>query len=161
MQHRAPSRVVSTAPSRRLLLAGLGGLLATPVAARAIPSAAEEVWLAYEARLRARVADAGGGAFQAASERELLSLTNAARSAVGAPAEPFTVPAFSLIPARRTLAGSTTGGIAEIEEMLAFCAERGIHPETELVAADAINDAWARVLSSEVRYRFVIDTHTL
>jgi uncharacterized zinc-type alcohol dehydrogenase-like protein len=80
---------------------------------------------------------------------------------VGAPAEPFTVPAFSLIPARRTLAGSTTGGIAEIEEMLAFCAERGIHPETELVAADAINDAWARVLSSEVRYRFVIDTHTL
>lgn len=85
MQHRAPSRVVSAAPSRRLLLAGLGGLLATPVAARAIPSAAEEVWLAYEARLRARVADAGGGAFQAASERELLSLTNAARSAAGAP----------------------------------------------------------------------------
>ena len=50
MQHRAPSRVVSAAPSRRLLLAGLGGLLATPVAARAIPSAAEEVWLAYEAQ---------------------------------------------------------------------------------------------------------------
>ena len=71
MQHRAPSRVVSAAPSRRLLLAGLGGLLATPVAARAIPSAAEDVWLGYEARLRARAADAGGGAFQAASEREL------------------------------------------------------------------------------------------
>ncbi len=80
---------------------------------------------------------------------------------VGAPSEPFSVPAFSLIPARRTLAGSTTGGIAEIQEMLAFCAEHGIHPETELVAADGINDAWERVLSADVRYRFVIDTHTL
>jgi uncharacterized zinc-type alcohol dehydrogenase-like protein len=80
---------------------------------------------------------------------------------VGAPAEPFSVPAFSLIPARRTLAGSTTGGIGEIQEMLDFCAEHGIHPETELVGATEINEAWERVLSSDVRYRFVIDTHTL
>ena len=80
---------------------------------------------------------------------------------VGAPAEPFSVPAFSLVPRRRSLAGSTTGGIAEIQEMLEFCAERGIHPETELVSADEINDAWERVLSADVRYRFVIDTHTL
>lgn len=80
---------------------------------------------------------------------------------VGAPPEPFSVPAFSLIPARRTLAGSTTGGIAEIQEMLDFCAERGIHPETELVSAGEINEAWERVLSADVRYRFVIDTHTL
>ena len=80
---------------------------------------------------------------------------------VGAPAEPFAVPAFSLIPARRTLAGSTTGGIGEIQEMLEFCAEHGILPETELVGADEINDAWERVLSADVRYRFVFDTHTL
>ena len=80
---------------------------------------------------------------------------------VGAPSEPFSVPAFSLIPARRTLAGSTTGGIAEIQEMLDFCAEHGIHPETELVGAEDINNAWERVLSADVRYRFVIDTHTL
>ncbi len=80
---------------------------------------------------------------------------------VGAPSEPFSVPAFSLIPARRTLAGSTTGGIAEIQEMLDFCAKHGIHPETELVGAEDINDAWERVLSADVRYRFVIDTHTL
>ncbi|MBB3038076.1 NAD(P)-dependent alcohol dehydrogenase [Hoyosella altamirensis] len=80
---------------------------------------------------------------------------------VGAPAEPFSVPAFSLIPRRRTLAGSTTGGIAEIQEMLDFCAELGIHPETELVSAEEVNDAWERVLSADVRYRFVIDTHTL
>jgi uncharacterized protein YkwD len=86
MQHRAPSRVVSAAPSRRLLLAGLGGLFATPVAARVIPGVTEGAWLSYEARLRARTADAGGGAFQGASERELLTLTNAARLAGGAPA---------------------------------------------------------------------------
>ena len=80
---------------------------------------------------------------------------------VGAPTEPFSVPAFSLIPARRTLAGSTTGGISEIQEMLAFCAEHGIHPETEMVSIDQINAAWQRVLSADVRYRFVIDTKTL
>jgi len=85
MQHRAPSRVDFSAPSRRMLLTGLGGLMATPAVARVIPGATEEVWLAYEARLRACVADAGGGAFQAASERELLSLTNRARIADGAP----------------------------------------------------------------------------
>lgn len=80
---------------------------------------------------------------------------------VGAPAEPSSVPAFSLVPARRSLAGSTTGGIGEIEEMLAFCAEHNILPETELIAADQINDAYERVLASDVRYRFVIDASTL
>lgn len=80
---------------------------------------------------------------------------------VGAPSEPFSVPAFSLVPRRRSLAGSTTGGIAEIQEMLDFCADHGIHPETELVSAEQINDAWERVLSADVRYRFVIDAHTL
>jgi uncharacterized zinc-type alcohol dehydrogenase-like protein len=80
---------------------------------------------------------------------------------VGAPSEPFSVPAFSLVPRRRSLAGSTTGGIAEIQEMLEFCAEHGIHPETEQIAAEQINDAWERVLSADVRYRFVIDAHSL
>ncbi|WP_454296616.1 NAD(P)-dependent alcohol dehydrogenase [Salana multivorans] len=79
---------------------------------------------------------------------------------VGAPPEPFAVPAFSLIPARRTLAGSTTGGIPEIQEMLDFCAEHGILPETELIEVDDINAAWKRVLDADVRYRFVIDTKT-
>ncbi|HPU14377.1 MAG TPA: NAD(P)-dependent alcohol dehydrogenase [Aeromicrobium sp.] len=80
---------------------------------------------------------------------------------VGAPPEPFSVPAFSLISGRRSLAGSTTGGIPETQEMLEFCAEHSIHPETELVSADGINEAWERVLAADVRYRFVIDTSTL
>jgi uncharacterized zinc-type alcohol dehydrogenase-like protein len=80
---------------------------------------------------------------------------------VGAPAEPLSVQAFDLIPARRAFAGSTIGGIAETQEMLDFCAEHGIHPETELISADSINEAWERVLASDVRYRFVIDASTI
>ena len=80
---------------------------------------------------------------------------------VGAPPEPFTVPAFALIGGRRSLAGSMTGGIPETQEMLDFCAEHGILPETELIGADGINDAYERVLSADVRYRFVLDTKTL
>lgn len=95
-----------------------------------------------------------------ASYLDLLDVDGALVN-VGAPSEPFSVPAFSLIPRRRTFAGSTTGGIGEIQEMLEFCAANGIHPETELIAADEVNEAWQRVLDADVRYRFVIDTHTL
>ena len=80
---------------------------------------------------------------------------------VGAPAEPLPVAVFSLFGNRRSFAGSSTGGLAETQEMLDFCAEHGIEPETELIDAAAINDAWDRVLRSDVRYRFVIDAATL
>jgi alcohol dehydrogenase (NADP+) len=80
---------------------------------------------------------------------------------VGAPAEPLPVNAFALISGRRSFAGSMIGGIRETQEMLDFCAEHGIAPETELIGAEQINDAYERVLASQVRYRFVIDTATL
>ncbi|MDQ1531676.1 MAG: alcohol dehydrogenase, partial [Microbacteriaceae bacterium] len=80
---------------------------------------------------------------------------------VGAPAEPLPLHVFSLFGNRRSLAGSSIGSIRETQEMLDFCAEHGIAPETELIGADEINDAWKRVLRSDVRYRFVIDTATL
>ncbi|HWH26999.1 MAG TPA: NAD(P)-dependent alcohol dehydrogenase [Pseudolysinimonas sp.] len=79
---------------------------------------------------------------------------------LGAPPEDISISAFSLILARRSLAGSATGGIPEIQEMLDFCAEHGIVPETELIGSSEINDAYERVLSSDVRYRFVIDAKT-
>jgi uncharacterized zinc-type alcohol dehydrogenase-like protein len=79
---------------------------------------------------------------------------------VGAPSEPLPVPAFSLIPSRRSFAGSNIGGIRETQEMLDFCAEHGILPETELIDASRINEAYERVLRSDVRYRFVIDAAT-
>jgi uncharacterized zinc-type alcohol dehydrogenase-like protein len=80
---------------------------------------------------------------------------------VGAPPEPLPVQVFSLFSNRRSFAGSGIGSIQETQEMLDFCAEHGIAPETELVAADYINEAYERVLASDVRYRFVIDIATL
>ncbi|MET1015274.1 MAG: NAD(P)-dependent alcohol dehydrogenase [Leifsonia flava] len=80
---------------------------------------------------------------------------------VGAPAEPLPVGVFTLFGNRRTFAGSSIGGIRETQEMLDFCAEHGIAPETELISADYINEAYERVLSSDVRYRFVIDAATI
>jgi uncharacterized zinc-type alcohol dehydrogenase-like protein len=80
---------------------------------------------------------------------------------VGAPPEALAVNAGSLIGMRRTFAGSAIGGIRETQEMLDFCAEHGLAAEIELIAADRINEAYERVLASDVRYRFVIDTATL
>lgn len=80
---------------------------------------------------------------------------------VGAPAEPLSVNIFSLIGHRRSFAGSMIGGIRETQEMLDFCAEHGIAPEIELISADRIDEAWERVLASDVRYRFVIDISTI
>ena len=80
---------------------------------------------------------------------------------VGAPAEPLPIQVFTLFGNRRSFAGSSIGGIRETQEMLDFCAEKGIVPETELIPATQINEAWARVLSSDVRYRFVIDVATM
>ncbi|MCU1594880.1 MAG: Zn-dependent alcohol dehydrogenase [Frankiales bacterium] len=79
---------------------------------------------------------------------------------VGAPPEPLEVPAFALMSMRRSWAGSGIGGIAETQEMLDFCAEHGIGAEIETISGEQIDDAWDRVVSSDVRYRFVIDTAT-
>ncbi|TWD55057.1 putative zinc-type alcohol dehydrogenase-like protein [Arthrobacter sp. AG367] len=80
---------------------------------------------------------------------------------VGAPAEPLPVNAFALIGGRRSFAGSMIGGIRETQEMLNFCAEHGLGAEVEVIPAEKINEAYERVLASDVRYRFVIDTATL
>jgi len=80
---------------------------------------------------------------------------------VGAPAEPLSVNVFSLIGGRRSFAGSMIGGIALTQEMLDFCAEHGIGADVEVIAVDQVNEAYERVLASDVRYRFVIDAATL
>ncbi|MEU4243539.1 NAD(P)-dependent alcohol dehydrogenase [Actinoplanes sp. NPDC026619] len=80
---------------------------------------------------------------------------------VGAPPEPLAVPVFALFGNRRSFAGSSIGGIAETQEMLDFCAERDIAPEVEVIDAEAVNEAYERVMKSDVRYRFVIDVDTL
>ena len=84
-----------------------------------------------------------------------------AMTLVGAPAAPHPSPnVFNLIFKRRSINGSLIGGIAETQEMLDFCAEHDILPETELIDASYINEAYERVLASDVRYRFVIDAAT-
>ena len=68
---------------------------------------------------------------------------------------------FPLIMKRRSFAGSAIGGIPETQEMLDFCAEHGVTPEIEVIEPDYVNEAYERVLASDVRYRFVIDVSTL
>ena len=80
---------------------------------------------------------------------------------VGAPPEPLPLRVFTLFGNRRSFAGSSIGSIAETQEMLEFCAAHGIVPETELIGVDEVNEAYERVLRSDVRYRFVIDIETL
>jgi uncharacterized zinc-type alcohol dehydrogenase-like protein len=80
---------------------------------------------------------------------------------VGAPAEPLSVRAMTLISGRRSFAGSMIGGIALTQEMLDFCAEHGLGAEVEVIPADRVNEAYERVLASDVRYRFVIDASTI
>ena len=80
---------------------------------------------------------------------------------VGLPPEPAPVAAFPLIWARRSLAGSLIGGLKETQEMLDFCAECGITADIELIAMDKVNEAYERMLKSDVKYRFVIDMATL
>ncbi|WP_256788183.1 NAD(P)-dependent alcohol dehydrogenase [Frankia sp. AvcI1] len=80
---------------------------------------------------------------------------------LGAPPEASSFSVFSLLGGRRSLAGSSVGGIRETQEMLDFCAEHGIASEIELIGADEVDEAYERVLRSDVRYRFVIDIATL
>ncbi|WP_338699924.1 NAD(P)-dependent alcohol dehydrogenase [Streptomyces sp. Q6] len=90
-----------------------------------------------------------------------LLKTGGALVNVGAPEEPIALNLFSLIGGNKTLAGSMIGGIAETQEMLDFCAEHGLGSEIELIEASRINEAYERVLASDVRYRFVIDAATI
>ncbi|MEU6839032.1 NAD(P)-dependent alcohol dehydrogenase [Streptomyces rubiginosohelvolus] len=80
---------------------------------------------------------------------------------VGAPEEPISLNLFSLILGNRAIAGSAIGGIKETQEMLDFCAVHGLGAEIEVIEASQVNEAYERVLASDVRYRFVIDTATI
>jgi len=80
---------------------------------------------------------------------------------VGAPEKPLAVAAFNLLLPRRRFAGSGIGGIAETQEMLDFCAEHGITSDIEMIPIQKVNEAYERLLKSDVKYRFVIDMASL
>ncbi|MGW6408641.1 NAD(P)-dependent alcohol dehydrogenase [Streptomyces vinaceus] len=90
-----------------------------------------------------------------------LLRTDGAMVNLGLPEETVGIELQSLFGNRRSMSSSGIGGIAETQEMLDFCAEHGVAAEIELIRADEINEAYERVLASDVRYRFVIDTATI
>jgi uncharacterized zinc-type alcohol dehydrogenase-like protein len=80
---------------------------------------------------------------------------------VGAPEKPMQIAAFSLIPKRRHFSGSMIGGIVETQQMLDYCADKGIVSDVEIIPIQKINEAYERLLKSDVKYRFVIDMASL
>jgi len=80
---------------------------------------------------------------------------------VGAPEKPLTVSAFALLLGRRSLSGSIIGGIAETQEMLDFCAEHNITSDVEVIPIQKVNEAYERLVKSDVKYRFSIDMASL
>ena len=80
---------------------------------------------------------------------------------VGAPAKPIAVSAFGLILRRRSLSGSNIGGIAETQEMLDFCGKHNITADVEVIPIQKVNEAYERLLKSDVKYRFSIDMASL
>jgi uncharacterized zinc-type alcohol dehydrogenase-like protein len=80
---------------------------------------------------------------------------------VGAPSKPLAVSAFGLIMGRRSISGSPIGGLRETQEMLDFCGKHGITADVEIIPIQKVNDAYERLLKSDVKYRFSIDMASL
>ena len=80
---------------------------------------------------------------------------------LGVPEHAIPVHAFSVIPGRRSLAGSMIGSIKETQEMLDFCGKHGIVSDVEVIGMQTINEAYERLINSDVKYRFVIDMSSL
>jgi alcohol dehydrogenase (NADP+) len=80
---------------------------------------------------------------------------------VGLPDQPVATSPFALVTNRRSLAGSMIGGMKETQQMLDYCAEKNIVSEIELIGYDRLEEAYARVIKSDVKYRFVLDGKTL
>jgi uncharacterized zinc-type alcohol dehydrogenase-like protein len=80
---------------------------------------------------------------------------------VGAPPKPLALSSFALILGRRSVSGSNIGGIAETQEMLDFCGDHNITADVEIIPIQKVNEAYERLLKSDVKYRFSIDMASL
>jgi uncharacterized zinc-type alcohol dehydrogenase-like protein len=80
---------------------------------------------------------------------------------VGAPEKPLPVAAFGLIMGRRSLSGSPIGGIPETQQMLDFCGQHNVTADVEIIPIQKINEAYERMVRSDVKYRFSIDMASL
>ncbi|MDR1798972.1 MAG: zinc-binding dehydrogenase, partial [Bifidobacteriaceae bacterium] len=182
----SPLRHWQAGPGRRVAILGVGGLGHMGVKL-AHAMEAETTVLSHSAGKAADAARLGADEFFATSDRATfrvlrnrfdliictvsvpldldayMSLVRPGGTfcVVGLPSERYQVHPFTLTGGRRSLAGSNIGGIAETQEMLDFCAAHGLAADIELIGAPQINQAWDRVVRSDVRYRFVIDIATL
>jgi alcohol dehydrogenase (NADP+) len=181
----SPLRQWGCKPGDRVGVVGLGGLghmavkLATSMGAKITVLSSSEAKEADARRLGAAdfVVTKGGALKRLARQLDLIIDTvsaphdynaylgllrpNGAMVLVGAPTSPTPLHAFALIAGNRRLAGSMIGGIAETQEMLDHCAKHEIVSDIELIPVQKINEAYERVLASDVRYRFVIDIASL
>jgi uncharacterized zinc-type alcohol dehydrogenase-like protein len=182
----SPLRHWNAGPGKRVAVIGLGGLghmavkLATAMGAEVTVLSQSLKKMEDGLRLGARhyyaTADADTFSTLATSFDLILNTVSAnleisdylqlldidgALVELGLPEHPMPVSAFPMAAMRRSLSGSMIGGIAETQGMLDFCAAHVVLPEIELVEPDYINEAYERVLASDVRYRFVIDTASL
>jgi uncharacterized zinc-type alcohol dehydrogenase-like protein len=80
---------------------------------------------------------------------------------LGVPDGPVSFNAFGLLMKRKSVSSSPIGGIRETQEMLDLCADHGIHSDIEMISITKVNEAYERILKSDVRYRFVIDMASL
>ncbi len=174
-------------PGKKVGVMGLGGLghMAVKIA-RAM--GAEVTVLSHSEKKRADALKMGAHHFEATSDKSVFKrlagsldlIINTVSSAdidmgsffnllkldatlvsVGAPDRPLSIATFPLIMQRRNFAGSLIGSIKETQEMLDFCGQHNITPEIEVISAGQVNEAYERILKSDVRYRFVIDMKTL
>jgi alcohol dehydrogenase (NADP+) len=182
----APLRRRGAGPGKKIAIVGLGGLGHMAVKfAKALGSEVtvlSQSWKKREDALRLGAdhffATSDAGTFeQLANQFDLILNTVSAGIDVdaylsllalggelvnvGAPAEPLSLNVFSMLANRRSFSGSLIGGIRETQEMLNFCSTKQIWPEIEIISFEEINVAFERVLSSDVRYRFVLDNSTL
>jgi uncharacterized zinc-type alcohol dehydrogenase-like protein len=182
----SPLRQYSCKPGDRVAVVGLGGLghmavkLAASMGAKVTVLSTSEAKAADAKRLGATdfAVTKGGAAFERLARKfDLVVDTVSAQHPyddylnllrprgtmviVGVPSSPTPVSAFSLIGGNRRLAGSMIGGMAETQEMLDHCAKHGIVSDIEIIPIQKINEAYERVLKSDVRYRFVIDIASL
>jgi uncharacterized zinc-type alcohol dehydrogenase-like protein len=182
----SPLRRWKAGPGRKVGVVGLGGLghmavklshalgahtvMFTTSASKVADAkklGADEVVLSRDAAAMAKytssldlIIDAVAARHEVSDYLELLK-RDATLVQVGLPGEPLPVRMFSLGLKRRSLSGSLVGGVAETQEMLDFCGEHGITAEVEVIPIQRINEAYERMLKSDVKYRFVIDMASL
>jgi len=182
----SPLRHWKAGPGRKVGVVGLGGLghmavklshalgahtvMFTTSASKVADAkklGADEVVLSRDAAAMGKhtasfalIIDAVAARHEVSDYLELLK-RDATLVQVGLPADPLPVRMFSLGLKRRSLSGSLIGGVADTQEMLDFCGEHGITAEVEVIPIQRINEAYERMLKSDVKYRFVIDMASL